>query len=179
MTLSLLLSLSLPLCVSPSLFVSPSTFLSVFLSLSLSLSDSLSLSLSLSLTRSLSLSLSHSFSLSLFLSIQDSFLYQSKILLCSVSRLPWLEKLLVFTAVRCGENFAAAALSRIIVEATTPSQVRKPATLGNHLFMGQNSSLVVCWARCHRVMQRCGFDPPLRRIVLVEGIFLELTWVLS
>ncbi|XP_076454968.1 integrator complex subunit 5-like isoform X2 [Babylonia areolata] len=38
-------------------------------------------------------------------------------------RLPWLEKLLVFTAVRSGQNFSAAVLSRIIVSAATPAQL--------------------------------------------------------
>ena len=45
---------------------------------------------------------------------------------------------------------------------------------------GQNSSVgkVLGWLSC--VMQQHGFDPPLRRIFQVEGIFfLELTWVLT
>ena len=47
----------------------------------------------------------------------------------------------------------------------------------DHVFLpggGRNSLLVVCWAHC------LGFDPPLRRMFPVEGIFpLELTWVLT
>ena len=43
---------------------------------------------------------------------------------------------------------------------------------------GWNSLWVECWACCCSVMQRHGFNPPLRIISLVEGIFsLELTWV--
>ncbi|KAK7480320.1 hypothetical protein BaRGS_00028488, partial [Batillaria attramentaria] len=38
-------------------------------------------------------------------------------------RLPWLEKLLVFTAVRSGESFAAGVLSAIISKAETPQQL--------------------------------------------------------
>ena len=49
------------------------------------------------------------------------------------------------------------------------------------LFRGQNSSLVVCWARCPVWCNIVGgFDPPLRRIFPAEGILpLELTWVLT
>ena len=45
---------------------------------------------------------------------------------------------------------------------------------------GWNSSIgsMLGWLSC--LMQHCGFDPPLRRIFLVEEIFpLGLTWVLT
>ena len=45
---------------------------------------------------------------------------------------------------------------------------------------GWNSSVGSVLSSLFCVMQRCGFDSPLRRIFLVEWIFpLEVTWVLT
>ena len=55
-----------------------------------------------------------------------------------------------------------------------------PATCLDTLCRVRNSSVGSVLGSLSSMMQHCGFDPPLRRIFLVEGIFpLELTWVLA